>query len=326
MNDVSGINKSSITGIKLPKLQYQEIKNNDVLNIKTKVSKIDDKMTEAPSVYENETMADVGCHSFLTQNQISKSVFNKNLTSKEFYNRKNSSYSINNEVNEKIEKLFAIVLKNHENLENKFSNSNFNDSKSRFSSSKLINLDKRSNTSRAITSKSRTTENPSLNYFNFNELNTCSSNESSFEKSDEMIDNNMASRLLIYDSGNWETSDVLNVEFQTWFTSTHGLSRPQSPEMSSEERYYFLINNCITENMIYNLPDEQVKQIIKKCAKEDLIKKYEDILKLYLDEAFKHFSWSIRKSILDYLLKDKEEQSRLGLTMIDKVICYLCKQ
>ena len=33
------------------------------------------------------------------------------------------------------------------------------------------------------------------------------------------------------------TQDVLNVEFPTWYFSTHGLSRPSTPVEEDQERY-----------------------------------------------------------------------------------------
>ena len=41
-----------------------------------------------------------------------------------------------------------------------------------------------------------------------------------------------------------------------------------------------------------------------------------------IEEAHQFYDWSMKKSIMDYVLKDKDEQKRLGVKMKHKVTFY----
>ncbi len=53
-----------------------------------------------------------------------------------------------------------------------------------------------------------------------------------------------------FDKQQTDVADVQvnKVEFPPWFTSTKGLSRPNSPIPSNSDRYQFLIQNCLEDD------------------------------------------------------------------------------
>lgn len=109
------------------------------------------------------------------------------------------------------------------------------------------------------------------------------------------------------------------VEFPPWYISTRGLSRPSSPEKLSEQRYFDLVNNCISDDMISSLANELIESIVERVNNLELIQNRKDSVLLFKKDIYAHYYWSMKKSILDYILKNKEEQIRLGLNMIHKV-------
>jgi hypothetical protein len=120
-----------------------------------------------------------------------------------------------------------------------------------------------------------------------------------------------------------ETLKCLNVSFQPWFTSTHGLSRANSPDLSSESRYNLILDDCILESMLTNLTCEQIEHIKFRVNKDDLIAMRSKLCEDYLNDVHKHYIWSMKKSIVDYILREEEEQKRLGIKIQHKVFFIL---
>jgi hypothetical protein len=117
------------------------------------------------------------------------------------------------------------------------------------------------------------------------------------------------------------TMSVMGVQFQPYYTSTHGLSRPCSPveDDANRERYHKLLG-CISEQMISELPAEWMRNI------ENLVLPIfnrsidsEEFLKRFYDDLTQNYCWSIKKAIIDYLLMDLDEQKRLGIRINNKV-------
>ncbi|XP_078481764.1 uncharacterized protein LOC113475134 [Ciona intestinalis] len=113
------------------------------------------------------------------------------------------------------------------------------------------------------------------------------------------------------------TRAALEVIFPPYTCSFHGISRPASPEEKHAERYFSLLSNSIDDSMISAKPNEWTENslsMIKSCLKLGWPNTMEQLLKeiniLYLK--------SIKKAVLDYILLDKAEQSRLGLVMLRK--------
>lgn len=116
------------------------------------------------------------------------------------------------------------------------------------------------------------------------------------------------------------TQAVLDVKFLPWFTSTHGLTRPNSPEEASRQRYFTILNDSIKEPMLSRLTPDAIERIAKSVNRIDLIGKYATTsVRLFRADVERHYLWSIKKAIIDYVLRDEEEQRRLGIGMIKKV-------
>ncbi len=61
-------------------------------------------------------------------------------------------------------------------------------------------------------------------------------------------------------------TEVNNVHFPPWYTSTHGLSRPDSPMPSSNDRYQFLIQNCLEDDKRKHTVDRTDAQVLARYA------------------------------------------------------------
>ncbi len=116
-----------------------------------------------------------------------------------------------------------------------------------------------------------------------------------------------------------ETKEVLYVKFPPWMTSTHGLSRPCSPSFETSERYYHLLNNCINKLQLADLPKDWILNMHKKIPNKNLFDLHKDYMKSFNEDMHENYYWSIKKAILDYILKDAEEQKRVGVKTIPKV-------
>ena len=114
---------------------------------------------------------------------------------------------------------------------------------------------------------------------------------------------------------------ALEVMFPPWYNSTHGLSRPNSPDELSKQRYIFLLENCLEDKSILNRITQETKlNILNLIVTSGMnIEKYNKLIESCFQEANEYFNWSFKKSIIDYVLKDDAEQKRLDVKMIKKV-------
>ncbi|CAF0857841.1 unnamed protein product [Brachionus calyciflorus] len=111
-----------------------------------------------------------------------------------------------------------------------------------------------------------------------------------------------------------------NIDFLPWYTSTLGLTRPNSPDINTQQRYNSLLMNSINESMIYPLTNELLTKIKQRVNNFALINNLRDMVEKYEKDIGEQYTWAIKKSILDYIVKDKSEQERLGIKMIEKEI------
>ncbi|XP_041458176.1 dynein heavy chain 3, axonemal-like isoform X7 [Lytechinus variegatus] len=115
-----------------------------------------------------------------------------------------------------------------------------------------------------------------------------------------------------------EMEAVMSVKFPGYTYSTHGLSRPPTPDQQDVVRYYGLLEGSIEDSSVAPLETEWIKAMynflparlktehLKKCMKE------------VTEEARSVYTESMKKGILDYILKDPIEQERLGIPMPTK--------
>ena len=130
---------------------------------------------------------------------------------------------------------------------------------------------------------------------------------------------------LIFRQNDWhdeETMRVLHITFQPWYTSTAGMTRPSSPEPAHVDSYMRLINDCIGSSMVLKISDETTANIVRRVCNDSLVAARRRTVDALVLDIGAHFVWAIKKAIVDYLLKDREERERLGLKLVDKV----CKE
>lgn len=119
---------------------------------------------------------------------------------------------------------------------------------------------------------------------------------------------------------------VDHVDFPIWTTSTHGLSRPESPAEESMERYNHLIENCLDDmNLLNEIPNQMVSNIINNIVvvNGDVSERHPKVFVSVFEEVQKDFDRSIKKGIMDYVLKDEKEQERLNISMKPKVSYFV---
>ncbi|XP_031754732.1 dynein heavy chain 3, axonemal [Xenopus tropicalis] len=114
------------------------------------------------------------------------------------------------------------------------------------------------------------------------------------------------------------TRAVLSVAFPPSTFSTHGLSRPGTPAKGHTARYYKIIEESIDPCMVTPLSKEWLQGIYSYIPAE-LCKVYNKSLQGLTKEAEEDYTNAIKKSILDYILLDPEEQQRLGIEISPKI-------
>ncbi|XP_028407226.1 dynein heavy chain 3, axonemal-like [Dendronephthya gigantea] len=116
------------------------------------------------------------------------------------------------------------------------------------------------------------------------------------------------------------TESVLEAQFFAPSRSTYGLPRPPSPENSnSQERYWTLINHAIEPNAVAPLSRECIDGT-HRLIPVNLRDRFAIILEGITKEMEDNYFQSLKRCILDYVLMDKEEPERLGLTMKKQII------
>lgn len=225
----------------------------------------------------------------------------------------------------RIDKLFSIIL-DHKGYEPKrktlkFTNQSF--STQYKSSLDLILFNRRlsdnnTNTDIALDSSIKYIQEPGTVKFNGEDM------DREFEDRElysETIATNTHIEFIMSPKHDRETIECLNVKFPPWYTSTHGLTRPNSPEKNeeNEQRYYRILNDCIEEDMLAQLSPDILNKIEKLIKKDDLIQKNSKFYYSLKQDIAKHYLWAIKKSIIDYVLREESEQKRLSIKIIEKV-------
>ncbi|XP_077987554.1 dynein axonemal heavy chain 3-like isoform X2 [Glandiceps talaboti] len=116
-----------------------------------------------------------------------------------------------------------------------------------------------------------------------------------------------------------EVEAVLSMEFPPSTFSTIGLSRPTTPEEQDLDRYYSLIEHSIEPYMVAPLSREWIQgsfSFVPKCLKGEQLK---EAMKKITEEMRFYYTQSVKKGILDYILKDVKEQERLGIPLPEKI-------
>ena len=118
-----------------------------------------------------------------------------------------------------------------------------------------------------------------------------------------------------------KTQEAMDVEFLPWFQSTFGLTRPNSPiDDIHRQRYHTVLNESIKETMLSRLTHESIERITTAVNRPDLINRLSNSVRRFKGDVERHYIWAMKKAIMDYVLKDEDEQKRLGIKMISKVL------
>ena len=87
----------------------------------------------------------------------------------------------------------------------------------------------------------------------------------------------------------------------------------KSPEC--QQRYAFLIENSFRKETFNEISYELMLKIKKRINRDDLLEKNVNLANDWLNQMNQSYKWSIKKSILDYVLKNENEQSRLNIKL-----------
>ncbi|XP_076804480.1 dynein axonemal heavy chain 3-like isoform X3 [Clavelina lepadiformis] len=138
-----------------------------------------------------------------------------------------------------------------------------------------------------------------------------SSTEFPFVSDDDVIsdDSEEEEGLRVHDEA---TQATLNVEFPPYTFSTHGLSRPATPEPDSIPRYYSVMETSIEGSMISSLPSEWWQKSLK-FLKRELVQMWPALTDNLIKEINLLHKRSMKKAVMDYILLDPKEQERLGV-------------
>ena len=85
--------------------------------------------------------------------------------------------------------------------------------------------------------------------------------------------------------------------------------------LESQQRYAFLIENCIQNEMINEISNDLLMRIKSRTNCAHLLNKYAQLADEYLSQVSQSYKWSIKKSILDYVLRNDREQARLNVKL-----------
>ncbi|XP_071815449.1 dynein axonemal heavy chain 3-like isoform X3 [Apostichopus japonicus] len=115
-----------------------------------------------------------------------------------------------------------------------------------------------------------------------------------------------------------EASAALSVVFPPFTVSTHGLSRPATPEQDDIPRYYQLLDKAIENEFIAPLSDEWLTEVYSFIPKHLKLLSLRQHLRKVTQEARDVYIRSSKQSILNYVLLDSQEQHRLGVPLPSK--------
>ncbi|KAK3779700.1 hypothetical protein RRG08_013655 [Elysia crispata] len=138
------------------------------------------------------------------------------------------------------------------------------------------------------------------------------------ERQEGCSENHGAShRALSCPSHSPETLACLEITYPPWYFSTHGLSRPATPEPENKERYYQLAEIAIEPSMVGPITKDTLNGIYGFVPRQLRIN-HPLALKAFLKDMDTDYREAVRRAILNYVLLDPNEQLRLGLPMPEK--------
>ncbi|XP_070559259.1 dynein axonemal heavy chain 3-like isoform X5 [Ptychodera flava] len=123
-------------------------------------------------------------------------------------------------------------------------------------------------------------------------------------------------RLRDYDD---EVEAVLSIEFPPSTFSTIGLSRPATPNEKELDRYYSLIEHSIEPYMVAPLSREWIQGSLNLVPKALKCESLREAVRNVTEEVRFYYTQSVKKAMLDYILKDDKEQERLGIHLPEKI-------
>ena len=114
-----------------------------------------------------------------------------------------------------------------------------------------------------------------------------------------------------------QTQLCLDVHFEPFFFSTHGLSRPGSPTDDRKQRYWSLVSDAVDDSQIAPISDECFANICGHVPAHLL--RLRGAVNAFREEMTEDHNEAIKRGMLDYVLMDSGEQQRLGVTIAPKV-------
>ena len=72
--------------------------------------------------------------------------------------------------------------------------------------------------------------------------------------------------------------------------------------------------------MLSRLESDVLDRMTRRANRADLVEKLAKSVRLFKSDAERHYLFSMKKAIIDYVLKDEDEQKRLGIEMTKKVL------
>ncbi|XP_063719575.1 dynein axonemal heavy chain 3-like [Symsagittifera roscoffensis] len=111
------------------------------------------------------------------------------------------------------------------------------------------------------------------------------------------------------------TLACLAIQFPSAETKTEGIPKVSVPHPDMEERYFHLVQSTIEDSEIAPLDSSWVVAIFRFVPRP-LCLQFPDKLKEFTYEVNRQYLTSVKRSIIDYVLLDFEEQKRLGVEIL----------
>eukprot|EP01137_Pigoraptor_chileana_P014033 Opistho-2@68204 len=98
--------------------------------------------------------------------------------------------------------------------------------------------------------------------------------------------------------------------------STYGLSRPVTPAERDQDRYWYYVENGIDDDAVSPLDEQWIENTIARVSRVARDGTDQSLLvEQLVAEMTADYTVSLKKSILDYVLRDAEEQARLRIAV-----------
>jgi hypothetical protein len=242
------------------------------------------------SDYDNDSMFDTTKQNGIETIQEQ----NEQINEKRKVNN-NSSTKENNSNSSKVEELFAILLSGSTTVKKKNTNSR----------SRINDFSIKNKTSSSTSIGYASNANSKLTFHQSILANKTTPSKLQNHESDSF-----------YSRQNHKLDkQALKVTFAPWFVSTQGLTRSSSPVEESEQRYFSILNESIKDSMLAEVNDETLENIESRVKRQLLESVKSSFVENFESEIRSHYMWSMKKCILDYILKEENEQKRLGIKL-----------